>query len=74
MGGRIGRQNSQFLTFFDIQNVITEREMLQTFSSSACKQPFLVQTQFIHKSNKIVKEQKLTRGRIGRQKSKNLTI
>ena len=74
MGGRIGRQNSQFLTFFDFQNVITQREMLQTSSSSASKQPFLVQTQFIHKSNEIVKEQKLTRGRIGRQKSKKSNV
>ena len=29
MGGREGRQNSQFLKFFDFQNVITQREMLQ---------------------------------------------
>ena len=31
MGVRVERQNSQFLTFFDFQNVITQREMLQIF-------------------------------------------
>ena len=29
MGGRVWRQNSQFLMFFDFQTVITQREMLQ---------------------------------------------
>ena len=74
MGGRIGRQNSQFLTFFDFQIVITQRQMLQISSSSALKQPFFVRTEFIHKINKIQSQQKIMGGRVGRQKSKNLTF